>query len=160
GLYEVTPEQRGRRVKPHWLAYLTVADVDATVRTAADRGAVLVRAPRTVRGGRIAVVRDVAGALGGVSRPDEGLGTAAGSGPLRRATRVVLEAPLPGAASAFYHGWLGFRPDGTAGPEGREGLPVAATHPSTGEEPAWVVYFAVPDCVEAVSRAKALGATG
>jgi predicted enzyme related to lactoylglutathione lyase len=55
------------RVPPHWLPYFSVADVDATVRTAQSLGAGTVVPPTDVPDGpRIAVLHDPRGAVFGV----------------------------------------------------------------------------------------------
>jgi hypothetical protein len=46
----------------HWLAYFTVADIDASVRAVRDGGGTVVREPEHTPFGRIGTVRDPFGA--------------------------------------------------------------------------------------------------
>lgn len=49
---------------PQWLAYLVVADLDASIRTCVDRGGSVVAGPKGESpGGRFCVIRDPAGAV-------------------------------------------------------------------------------------------------
>jgi predicted enzyme related to lactoylglutathione lyase len=48
---------------PVWLPYFTVADLDASVRQATERGGVIIVAPRSLGDGRFCVVKDPAGAV-------------------------------------------------------------------------------------------------
>ena len=57
----------------HWLAYFTVADVDAAAGAAGDGGGTVLRSPETTPFGRIGVVRDPFGAVFGLhAAPGQG----------------------------------------------------------------------------------------
>lgn len=55
----------------HWFAYVSVDDVDARVKQAAEAGAVIIRPPFNSPGaGRLAIVRDPAGGVLGWITPE------------------------------------------------------------------------------------------
>ena len=56
----------GRGAGSYWLAYFAVADCDATVAKASDRGAGLTVPPTDIPAGRFAVLSDPQGAMFGV----------------------------------------------------------------------------------------------
>jgi predicted enzyme related to lactoylglutathione lyase len=47
----------------HWLLYITVADLDASVKQCSKLGGKVIFGPRAMGGGRVAVIRDPAGAV-------------------------------------------------------------------------------------------------
>jgi predicted enzyme related to lactoylglutathione lyase len=47
---------------PQWLIYITVADLDASVKRCRKLGGKVIFGPRALGGGRVAVIRDPAGA--------------------------------------------------------------------------------------------------
>ena len=49
-------------VPPHWGTYVTVEDVDATVKKAEELGAQVLMGPQDIEVGRIATIRDPQGA--------------------------------------------------------------------------------------------------
>ncbi len=53
-------------IPPQWLIYVTVADIDASIRACTERGGTVVDGPRAIGGQRFAVVRDPAGAILGL----------------------------------------------------------------------------------------------
>jgi len=55
-----------RGIPPQWLLYVRVADLDASVAAATARGGEVLHGPRTMGNGRMAVVRDPAGAVLGL----------------------------------------------------------------------------------------------
>ena len=54
---------------PQWLIYITVADLDASVRKCRQHGGKVLRPPRALGGGRMAVVSDPAGAVAALFEP-------------------------------------------------------------------------------------------
>jgi hypothetical protein len=59
------------RLPPQWLIYITVADLDASLRQCVRRGGKVVVKPRILAGGRMAVVRDPAGAAAALYEPGQ-----------------------------------------------------------------------------------------
>ena len=49
-------------VPPHWMIYVTVADLDASIAACTEHGGQVLMPPREAGGGRIAVIQDPAGA--------------------------------------------------------------------------------------------------
>ena|SRR5437868_6766655 len=54
---------------PQWLLYITVANLNASVKACRKNGGKILRAPRAVGGGRMAVIRDPAGAIAALYQP-------------------------------------------------------------------------------------------
>lgn len=68
GIREQGPQEAG--VPPHWLPYFTVGSPDAAAETAEARGGGVLAQPMDLPAGRIAVLRDPAGAVFGVFAGD------------------------------------------------------------------------------------------
>ena len=63
-------QRPSEEIPPHWLGYVTVADVDKTTKTAAEAGGKICLAPLDVPTvGRIAVIQDPQGAALGIFQP-------------------------------------------------------------------------------------------
>src|SRR5215213_1864717 len=70
GVVPLTSEHASAGVVPHWMAYITVDDVDATLKKAKSNGATVVAEPRDIPNtGRLAVMRDPQGALIAIYKP-------------------------------------------------------------------------------------------
>jgi uncharacterized protein len=70
GVVPYTSEHAAAGVTPHWVAYVTVADVDEAVAKTRRHGGAIVNEPRDIPDiGRIAVIRDPQGALIAVFKP-------------------------------------------------------------------------------------------
>jgi len=55
---------------PHWLMYVTVADLDASLKSCVDLGGTIVCGPRSMGGyGTLAVIQDPAGAVVALMQP-------------------------------------------------------------------------------------------
>ncbi len=65
GMYQINPEMMGGHdVPPHFMTYVSVDDVDETVRLAKEKGATIQREPMDIPDtGRMAVIADPAGAV-------------------------------------------------------------------------------------------------
>lgn len=67
GLYEMSEEQREHDTRPHWLTYVSVADVDAVTKEAVDQGATVINPPADVDATeRISILQDPLGAVFGL----------------------------------------------------------------------------------------------
>lgn len=72
GVFEMTAPQFDG-LPPHWFAYIAVDDVDRRIAAAKQAGAEVIREPFEVAGvGRIAIIRDPAGAAIGWITPAAG----------------------------------------------------------------------------------------
>ena len=64
GMYELSPETLERGVPPHWLSYVTVADIVTTAARVRELGGTVVSGPFEVMdGGGMAVILDPQGAM-------------------------------------------------------------------------------------------------
>ncbi len=164
----MVPLEAGSGVPAHWLGYVTVADLDATVATVQEHGgSVTVPATDIPNIGRFAVIADPTGAH---------------IAPFQSAS--AQEMPPPGAfdfiweelmtsdpakAISFFEkifGWTDepweMGPEGTyhilkageAGVAGAMKMPEDVHAP-----PHWISYIAVPNCDEYAEKGKSLGAT-
>ncbi len=50
-------------IPPHWLIYITVANIDESVRTCVELGGSIIRPPGDMGGAKVAIIRDPAGAV-------------------------------------------------------------------------------------------------
>jgi hypothetical protein len=151
----------------HWMSYLSVADVDATVKAATAAGGKVLMPPTDFAPvGRGATLADPTGAVFSVwkdaqtDRPDSDKVTA---GDWYWNECMTLDA---GKALAFYEKVFAFTHDTVnLGPEpyyvlkadgiARAGLMKA---PDPKAPPAWLPYVSVRDCDASAARAVALGA--
>jgi predicted enzyme related to lactoylglutathione lyase len=158
----------GARRDARWLAYASVEDVDAAVRTATERGgAVVVPAQDIPTVGRRACVADPQGAELGLFRSVGG-DMADADVPQGGWCWNELHTPDPAKALGFYDAVVGFThraeamgPGGTyhvvaAGGVDRGG---ASAMIPPGTTPHWLPYVRVADVDGAIARAKRLGAT-
>jgi predicted enzyme related to lactoylglutathione lyase len=167
---------------PHWLSYVGVADLDATVAQAQRLGAQVAMPPMDVmEEGRLAVIRDPTGAHLGLWQPRRHLGSALCNAPGAPSWRELQTRDLEGAA-AFYQslfGWTVKPFEGYAKEAGGYGIFVLdgqevggmmaigadwghdgstdGSPDGTKVPPNWSTYFGVADCDAAVAAAQGAG---
>jgi predicted enzyme related to lactoylglutathione lyase len=158
GLYD-------RAEEPGWGSYLKVEDVDRATGRARELGAtVLVDPFDAPGGGRVATVRDPAGAAVSLSRPGEHFGAELVNQD-GAWTWNELVAPDLAAATAFYAELLGWAAADIPGAVARTSftlgdLLVGGGHAPIGPEdptPRWTISFWVADADRSVERAGELG---
>ena len=158
GLYD-------RAETPGWGSYISVDDVEGTTRRARELGAeVLVEPFDTPGGGRVATLRDPAGAAVSLSQPGEMFGAELVNEDGAWTWNELVSADLA-AARDFYVGLFGWSAADAPGAFPRTSftlgeLLVGGGHaPSPGEDPAprWVVTFWVSDADQTAARARELG---
>ena len=158
GLYD-------RAETPGWGTYISVEDVEGTTRRARELGAeVLVEPFDTPGGGRVATLRDPAGAAVSLSQPGEMFGAELVNEDGAWTWNELVSADLA-AARDFYVGLFGWSAADAPGAFPRTSftlgeLLVGGGHaPSPGEDPAprWVVTFWVSDADQTAARARELG---
>jgi uncharacterized protein len=160
GLYD-------RAETPAWGSYLSVDDVDrATVRAGELGAEVLVEPFDSPGGGRVATVRDPAGAQVSLSRPGEHFGAELVNADGAWTWNELVSGDLA-AGARFYGELLGWSAEELPGPLPRTAftlgdLLIGGGHaPAPGEDPTprWTVAFWVPDVDRAAARAGELGGT-
>jgi predicted enzyme related to lactoylglutathione lyase len=148
-----------------WGSYVKVDDVDRAAARARELGAELLVEPfGTPGGGRVATVRDPAGAPVSLSRPGEGFAAEVVNQP-GAWTWNELVAPDLAAAVAFYRELLGWAAADIPGAVARTSftlgdLLVGGGHAPIGPEdptPRWTITFWVADADRCVERARKLG---
>jgi uncharacterized protein len=151
--------------RPAWGSYIGVDDLDRATARARELGAtVLVEPFDTPGGGRVATVRDPAGAVVSLSQPGEQFGAELvnedGTWTWNELTAADLDA-----AKAFYGELFGWAAEDVPGPLLRTtftlgDLLVGGGHAPAPQEdptPRWGVAFWVPDADQAAARAAELG---
>lgn len=162
GLYAMPPPLLARGVPPRWLAYVTVADVDAAARQAEALGGRVLLAPLDAHDkGRMAVVADPGGAQLGLWQARASAGAAVMHEPGTLTWAELLSTDVARAAE-FLTGLFGWTTRSVATSTGTYTLLATAQRPTAGllQIPAawgpmpsqWRVYFAVDDCDAAVAR--------
>ncbi|MEW6145004.1 MAG: VOC family protein [Thermodesulfobacteriota bacterium] len=166
-MYQMWDEQEERGVPTHWASYVSVSNVDESVKETKSLGGEVIVGPMDVfDAGRMAMILDPAGAALSLWQPVKHIGA-----------RIVNEHGAlcwnelmtndTGKAGAFYTGLFGW----TAQEHDMGGMiytvfmnggkPAAGMmkiDENRGDvPPSWLVYFAVNDCDAFVDQARSLG---
>jgi len=160
GLYD-------RAETPAWGSYISVDDVDRATGRARELGAKVLAEPfDTPGGGRVATVRDPAGAVVSLSRPGEDFGAELVNQDSTWTWNELVSADLD-AGTRFYTELFGWSSQGMEGPIRRTTFTLGdlliggghAPAPQEDPTPRWSVSFWVPDADQAAARAQELGGT-
>lgn len=169
GIMELPDEVKAAGAPPHWLAYVAVLDVDATVKQATQLGAkVLKEATDIPTVGRFAVLADPQGAVIAIFTPE---GEAPGhEGPPKKGEFSWNELATTDheAAFDFYNSIFGWEKTeamdmGEAGiyqMYGRKGTSLGGIFNKTPDmpgPPAWLFYTKVADVHKAAEKVKKMG---
>jgi predicted enzyme related to lactoylglutathione lyase len=158
GLYD-------RAERPGWGSYIKVEDADRATGRARELGAaVLVEPFDTPGGGRVATVRDPAGAAVSLSQPGERFGAELVNEDGAWTWNELVSADL-GAGREFYAGLFGWAAADIPGAAARTSfslgdLLVGGGHAPIGPEdptPRWTISFWVADVDRCVQRTRELG---
>lgn len=180
-LYSMSQEMRDQDMPAHWLSYVSVDSVDASVDNVETLGGTVMQAPLDVpEAGRMAVVRDPGGALFALWEA-RGISGAELTGAPGTPCWSQLHAAQDESTEDFYGALLGWsvraapvgegdaEPDAESASRGRSefhlgelGVGGLSRRVEGGEgkdaPPGWTIYFRVEDCDATVERAKSLGA--
>ncbi len=163
------PEERSHGVPPHWMIYVSVDDVDASVTKAQGLGGTIIAPAFDVMdAGRMAVIQDPTGAVFCLWKAiqNSGIGIAGEHGTLCWAD---LSTPDTKRASDFYSGLFGWQI--AADPKDKSGYLhikngehfIGGVPPSSyrqpGTPPHWMAYFLVDNVDTTASLAKEKGAS-
>ena len=157
----------GGPVVNQWISTMSVADVDAAVRTAVARGGTVVREPRDLDArGRFAAITDPQGALLALAASPTG-DPADAEPPVGAWLWTELWTTHPDEAVAFYRAIAGYsaessqggvgRPYQTLNRDGKARAGVLQIAPAGGVPPNWLPYVRVADAGATVARAEQLG---
>lgn len=165
GAYALAPEQGGH---PHWLNYVCVADLDATVAAAQSLGGQIAMPPMDVmEEGRLGVIQDPTGAHLGLWQPRRHQGSALCNAPGAPSWHELQTLDLDAAAS-FYRGLFGWTTKPFEGYQETayqifllDGVEVGGMM-AIGEDwgpvpPNWSIYFGIGDCDATVAKVEWLG---
>lgn len=168
GTYPLPEAARAMGAPPHWMAHVTVDDVEAAVASAVALGGRVYVAPKDIPTvGRFAVVGDPQGAPLSVFRPDEPMRPHDASRHGEFCWRELLTTDQA-AAFAFYSRLFGWEKVGEhdLGPMGTyllfglagEQLGGMFTTPKgDGPPPAWLYYVTVDDLDASIAKVKERG---
>ncbi len=167
----LSPDQQKMGIPPHWGAYVTVADADATTEKAKQLGGTVLAGPFDVMGtlGRMAVIQDPTGATFCVWQAKDHIGAGVLDEPGALAWTELMTSD-PARSKAFYTALIGWsasempmdsmmytlfnRPDGI--PAGG----MMEITPEMGQMPShWLSYFQVADIEAAVALSAQMGGT-
>lgn len=166
--YTLEKSLQEQGVPSHWMIYIATDNVDETARRATELGATVVAQPFDVmEAGRMAVVRDPAGAMFSLWQGNKttGIGAKNEDGAFCWAD---LNTPDQKSAADFYSKLLGWQlltgEHDTSGylhiKNGEEfigGVPTAQQR-DPNAPPHWAIYFQAADCDSTVDKAKQAGA--
>lgn len=164
-LYGINEEMKAHNVPPHWLSYVSVANVDASVAKAKEHGAEVPRPAADVADiGRMAVLTDPTGAHFALWQPKKAHGAELVNEPVSVVWNELLTTDVENAGK-FYTNLFGWGADVDKGGytmfknDDRGAGGMMAISPDMGPIPSnWMVYFAVADCDKTAEKARALGA--
>lgn len=170
GIGGMVPLEAGAGVPPHWIAYISVPDVDAACATADRTGGTTCVPPTDIPTvGRFAVVEDPTGAVFSPFTSTSAPMPEPANAPLGTFSWNELMTTDPEQAAAFYAGLTGWTIEAVdMGPLGvyrlfKSGevnvcgmMQLPANAPA---RPHWLPYVAVASCDASAARAAELGAT-
>lgn len=170
GVIRQSEEDRRRGAAPHWLGYVAVADIDATIRQAEGLGARVRVAAQSVPGvGRYAILADPQGITFALYTP-ETTRPASDQAEIGDFSWHELAAPDPNGAWSFYQALFGWEKS-AAMDMGRDGTyqmfrrgggksDIGAVYKRPADMPgvaAWLTYVRVPSADSAAETVARLG---
>ena len=165
-IYQMSEEEAGQNIPPHWTTYLTCEDADAVAERTTQLGGSILFGPMDVfEAGRMAMLQDPQGAAFAVWQPKQHIGCRIKDDPGAMIWNELMTSDRD-AAIGFYNGILGIEYGGVMGPMDYTlikagGYEVGGVMEITADmgpvPPCWVVYFAVSDVDETVAKVQSLG---
>lgn len=167
-LYQMPEERQQQGVPPHWLSYVSVANVDESVAAAQDLGGQILMPPCDVMdSGRMSLLQDPTGAIFALWQPKQHIGASLANEPATLCWNELQTKDLA-AAEQFYSGLFGWTTHKTTSAIGTDYISfMRGDQPGAGMieiqsdwgdvPPNWVVYFAVEDCDVTLEKAVSLG---
>lgn len=165
--YTLDAEMRARGVPPHWMLYVSVTDADQTAAKVAPAGGDVMNGPFDVMDfGRMAVIKDPAGAVISIWQPKTHPGTGI-TGVPGTVGWADLMTPDQTGAMKFYKALFGWQEDPSQDGSGYVhikngdtfigGIP-PAEHRNPNAPPHWLIYFQVENCDTSTAKATENGA--
>jgi hypothetical protein len=165
---ELEPELPDQGAPPHWRPYFATADAEAAAQRAAELGGTVIAPPRDAADqGRMALLRDPAGALLSLWQPRADVRAHRFGEPGALCWSELLTADVD-AAARFYAALFGWEARREEAPGGasvtvlwsgkRRTASMMPMQKEWGDvPPCWMVYFAVADCDATAARAAQAG---
>jgi predicted enzyme related to lactoylglutathione lyase len=172
GVTELTPEMLAQHVPPHWMAHVTVDDVDEAAAEATALGAKVVLPPADIPTvGRWAILADPQGATFAIFKPNQEPSDADFAPKVGEASWHELTTSDHVAAFDFYSKLLGWEKQqemdmgggatylmyGQSADSAMLGGMWTWDKPEHKMPPNWMIYFKVDDADQAAERVKQLG---
>lgn len=166
GLYQLNSEMLAAGIPPHWLGYISVANVDDATAQATAAGGSVMKGPFDVAtAGRMSIIQDPTGAVFAIWQAKDTAGLEV-FGEFGALCWQELGTTDTQKAKDFYTTLFGWATEKFPGPmeytlfkAGTEG--VGGMYQITPEmgpiPPHWLTYFAVADCDATVQKATELG---
>jgi uncharacterized protein len=165
-MYAMRSDQRAAGVPPHWLSYVTVADVDDVAARAAELGGTVLAEPFDVLdAGRMAPIADPHGAQLALWQPGRNIGAKLVNEPGSLCWNDLF-TPAPEEAGGFYGALFGWTIERIEGAEpayytirnaAASNGGVMQAPPDQPGAPFWNAYFAIEDTDGAVATTEAAG---
>jgi len=163
-MYSLFPQQRAQGTPSHWLAYISVADSDASTAKAKKLGAKILKAPFDVFDvGRMAALQDPAGANFALWQPKKHIGATLKDQPGAVCWNELVTADVD-AAGKFYSQLFNWKIETQKFGEMqyrvlRNGETTAGGMLQAEKRiPShWTIYFAAENCDRSVEKVKSLG---
>ena len=165
-IYQMSEEEAGQNIPPHWTTYLTCQDADAVAERTTQLGGSVLFGPMDVfEAGRMAMLQDPQGAAFAVWQPKQHIGCRIKDDPGAMIWNELMTSDRD-AAIGFYNGILGIEHGGVMGPmdytlikagDAEVGGVMEITPDMGPVPPCWVVYFSVSDVDETVAKVQSLG---
>ena len=157
-------------IPPNWLSYITVTDVDATAKKAAENGGKVMKEPFDVMDvGRMAVLQDPTGATFALWQAKKHIGAGVLNEPGALSWNELYTTDVD-AAGKFYVRTIGWNTETAEmgemgaytlfkrpGEKDNAGGMLKMPPNMAGVPSNWLVYFLVTDCDASTAKAKALG---
>jgi hypothetical protein len=162
-LYSMMEDQRREGIPPNWMAYVSVENVDETVRKIQSSGGRALSMPFDVMDvGRMSVVQDPTGAVFAVWQPKRHIGARIQEVPGSVCWRELMTQDQA-KAQKFYSSVFGWTTDAetfskmeyTLIKKGDDGIGGMITIP--GVPNCWITYWIVEKCVQTAENTKKLG---
>ena len=169
-LYGLTDEQQAKGVPPHWLSYVAVEDVDATIARAQEFGGEVLMGPHDVYDhGRMAMLKDPTGAPFAVwqARKHPGAELVGAPGSVCWNELATRDAEAAGTFYTELFGWkrveqemdMGIYTTFMRDEKRSAGGMMEMTEEWGDAPPHWMAYFAVDDCDATAEQVEAVGGT-
>ena len=164
-LYSMSADQIHTKATPRWLAYISVSDVDETIKKVKGTGGAVVRDGVDVKdSGRMAVLKDPTGGVFAIWHANKYIGAELNDAAGTVCWRELMTSNID-YAGKFYASVFDWQAKASdvgdmkylMFSKGDEGVAGMISLPDQVKQSAWLTYWTVDDCEKTVGTAKKLG---